>query len=74
MPHRKQYSGKALFLPETSATSLRNHLGAGTLNSLLRIKMECVEQLEDQHLEELVDKFKCYLIDLAKSGQIRIDI
>jgi hypothetical protein len=55
-------------------TSLRNHLGDGTLDSLLRIKMECVEQLEDQHLEELVDKFKCYLIDLAKSGQIRIDI
>ena len=55
-------------------TSLRNHMGDGTLDSLLRIKMECTEELEDHHLEELVDKFKYYLIDLAKSGQIRIDI
>ena len=55
-------------------TKLRNHLGDGTLDSLLRIKVECKEVLEDHDLEELVDRFKYYLKDLAKSGEIRIDI
>ena len=55
-------------------TSLRNHLADGTLDSLLRIKIECQEKLEDHDLEELVDMFKNYLIDLTKSGLIRIDI
>ena len=55
-------------------TSLRNHLGDGTLDSLLRIKMECKEKLEDHDLEELVGMFNNYLIDLTKSGLIRIDI
>ena len=44
------------------------------MDSLLRIKMECKEVLEDHDLEKLVDRFKHYLTDLAKSGEIRIDI
>ena len=53
---------------------LRNNLGDQTLDSLLRIKIECKDELEDEDLEELVDRFKEYLIDLSKSGQIRINI
>ena len=53
---------------------LRNALGDQTLDSLLRIKMESANELEDKELEELVDMFKGYLIDLSKSGEIRIDI
>jgi hypothetical protein len=36
--------------------------------------MESANELEDKELEELVDMFKGYLIDLSKSGEIRIDI
>ena len=38
-------------------TKLRNSLGDGTLDKLLRIKMETKEVLEDHDLEELVDRF-----------------
>ena len=55
-------------------TRLRNSLGDQTLDSLLRIKVETADELEDQDLEELVDMFKGYLIELSKSGEIRIDI
>ena len=55
-------------------TRLRNLLGDSTLDSLLRIKMESKEELEDTDLEQLVNMFKEYLIDLSKSGEIRIDI
>ena len=55
-------------------TRLRNQLGDSTLDSLLRIKMESKEELEDTDLEQLVNMFKEYLIDLSKSGEIRIDI
>ena len=55
-------------------TKLRSLLGDGTLDSLLRIKMECKEELEDHHLEEIVDMFKVELVEKSKSGEIRIDI
>ena len=55
-------------------SSLRNRLGDGNLDKLLRIKMECKEDLEDYDLEELVDKLKLYLTELSKSGESRISI
>ena len=55
-------------------TKLRNSLGDGTLDKLLRIKCESKEELEDYDLEELVDRFKIYLMELSKSGVIRIEI
>ena len=55
-------------------TRLRNALGDLTLDSLLRIIMETAEELEDKDLEELGDMFKGYLVELSKSGEIRIDI
>ena len=55
-------------------SSLRNRLEDGNLDKLLRIKMECKEDLEDYDLEELVDKLKLYLTELSKSGVIRISI
>ena len=55
-------------------TRLRNALSDLTLDSLLRIKMETAEEMEDKDLEELVDMFKVYLVQLSKSGEIRIDI
>ena len=55
-------------------TRLRNALGDLTLDSLLRIKMETAEEMEDKDLEELVDMFKGYLVQLSQSGEIRIDI
>jgi hypothetical protein len=55
-------------------TKLRNSLGDGTLDKLLRIKLECKEELEDSDLEELVDRFKEYLTELSKSGVIKINI
>ena len=36
--------------------------------------MECKEELEDHHLEEIVDMFKVELLEKSKSGEIRIDI
>ena len=44
-------------------TKLRNLLGDGTLDSLLRVKMECKEELEDHHLEEAVNMFKFDLVE-----------
>ena len=55
-------------------TKLRNSLGDGTLDRLLRIKMETKEELEDHDLEELVDRFKSFLLDLSKSGVIKVNI
>ena len=55
-------------------TRLRNCLGDGTLDKLLRIKLECTEELEENDLEELVDRFKEYLTDLSKSGIIKIHL
>ena len=55
-------------------TRLRNLLGDSTLDSLLRIKIECKEDLEDSDLEWLVDMFKDYLTGLSKSGEIHINI
>ena len=55
-------------------TKLRNSLGDGTLDRLLRIKMETKEELEDHDLEELVDHFKSFLLDLSKSGVIKVNI
>ena len=55
-------------------TKLRNNLGDGTLDKLLRIKMEGKEELDDHDLEELVDRFKEYLTELSKSGVIKIQI
>ena len=55
-------------------TRLRNSLGDTTLDSLLRIKTESKEELEESDLEELVDMFREYLVELSKSGTIRIDI
>ena len=55
-------------------TRLRNSLGDSSLDSLLRIKMECKEKLEDEDLEVLVDMFKDYVRELTKSGVIRVEI
>ena len=55
-------------------TRMRNSLGDHVLDSLLRIKTECKEELADEDLEELVDMFKQYLVTLSKSGEIRIAI
>ena len=55
-------------------TKLRNQMGDGTLDSLLRIKVEGKEELEDHDLEHLVNMFKEYQTELSKSGEIRINI
>ena len=36
--------------------------------------MECKEKLEDEDLEVLVDMFKDYVMELTKSGVIRVEI
>ena len=55
-------------------TRLRNSLGDNSLDSLLIIKVECKEKLEDEDLEVLVDMFKDYVRELTKSGVIRVEI
>ena len=55
-------------------TRMRSLLGDNVLDSLLRIKMECKNELQDEDLEELVDRFKEYLISLSKTGHIRVAI
>ena len=55
-------------------TRMRSLLGDNVLDSLLRIKMECKEKLEDEDLEVLVDMFKDYVRELTKSGVIRVEI
>ena len=55
-------------------TRLRNSLADSSLDSLLRIKMECKEKLEDEDLEVLVDMFKEYVREPTKSGVIRVKI
>ena len=55
-------------------TRMRSSLGDHVLDSLLRIKMESKEELSDEDLEELVDMFKQYLMELSKSGEIRVAI
>ena len=42
-------------------THLRNSLGDSSLDSLIRIILECKEKLEDEDLEVLVDMFKDYV-------------
>ena len=55
-------------------TRMRSSLGDHVLDSLLRIKMKSKEELSDEDLEELVDMFKQYLMELSKSGEIRVAI
>ena len=55
-------------------TRLRNLLSDCSLDSLLRVKLECKDHLDDEDLDELVDRFKEYSIQLSKSGKIRVDL
>ena len=55
-------------------TKLRNQLGDFTLDCLLRVKIECKDDLEDKDLEQLVNMFREYLMEISKSGEIRIQI
>ena len=55
-------------------TKLRNQISDDSLDKVLRIKMEGPENLNDDQLETLVNKFKEYACNLTKSGEIRIQI
>ena len=55
-------------------TKLRNQISDDSLDKVLRIKMEGPENLSDDQLETLVNKFKEYACNLTKSGEIRIQI
>jgi len=55
-------------------TKLRNQMGDSTLDKLLRIKTEGPESLNDAQLETLVNNFKIYSEECAKSGKIRITL
>ena len=55
-------------------TWLQNLLSDCSLDSLLRVKLECKDHLDDEDLDELVDRFKEYSIQLSKSGKIRVDL
>lgn len=55
-------------------TKLRNQIGDETLDKVLRIKTEAPEHLSEVQLETLVNNFKEYACNLAKSGEIRIQI